>query len=214
MSFDLITAGLGVAAIALVVALWRTTRPSLDSRRSCEYYRAMLRRNPGDPNLHFELASALLRRGSVVEAVEEFRRTVERDPKNALAHHSLGLSLLSLGNVHGALIHLERATTLSPHFAEAYASLGSVMELKGDLFAARAAHMRAAAIDPTLAIAHYNLARVLAATNEPAKAVTALGEAIRQDRMLLEEAKSCTDFDNLLNHPGFRRLVYGERVAC
>lgn len=210
---DGITYLLAAIAVACMVGVWRVTRPSNEPRRAVDHYAALVRRNPREPNSRYELGLALMRRGSLSEAIHEFRLVTEIAPKHAPAHHRLGTCLMSIGNVAAALPHLEKATALSPIYAEAHASLGAAHELRGDRMAARGSYLRAVGLDPKLAIAHFNLARLYAQEGNAAKALAALQDAARADVSMVEEAKCSPDFDRVLGDRAFRAYLFGAEAA-
>jgi Flp pilus assembly protein TadD len=46
------------------------------------YFKSYLEKSPEDADVHFQLGLALLKKGSLKEAVDEFKQSIDLDPKN------------------------------------------------------------------------------------------------------------------------------------
>jgi tetratricopeptide (TPR) repeat protein len=124
-------------------------------------YEQALRLKPDDPNIPFNLATALLDAGRFEEAIEYYEQALRINPNDARAHYSLGVAWVKLGQLSEAIGHFEQALRIEPDFAEAHVILGSVL-LDQDKVPEAIAHWeQALQIKPTFAEARYNLANAL-----------------------------------------------------
>jgi Flp pilus assembly protein TadD len=71
-----------------------------------------LRANPNWAEAHYNLATALGRKGDWDEAVAHFREAVRLQPKLAAAHEALGAALILLNRRDEGVQHLEKAVEI------------------------------------------------------------------------------------------------------
>jgi Flp pilus assembly protein TadD len=113
-----------------------------------------------------EQARALVRNGSLAEAVVLLHRVVERHPNDADAHLLLGSVLALVPSRSEAVAEVRRAIELRPDSASSYNTLGMMLARFAEFELARQAFERAIRVDPRFAEAHQNLGLVLAQTSE------------------------------------------------
>jgi protein O-mannosyl-transferase len=107
------------------------------------------------------LGGALLKKGSVGEAIFHFQKALEIEPDSAEAYNNLGSALLQKGNVDEAIYHFQKALQINPDFAEAHNNLGNALLQKGNVDEAIAHFQKGLQINPDFAKAHYNLGNAL-----------------------------------------------------
>ena len=73
-----------------------------------------VRRQPGNPDSHYLLATYYQKQGYHHQAIDEFKKTVQIDPRNAAAYSALGVSYDCLGAFEDPEDHTLRRWILSP----------------------------------------------------------------------------------------------------
>jgi len=100
--------GSAVAAMRAAAAL------SLrDFARAASDARAVLRVQPGRPDIEMILGKALEGTGDLAGAVSAYRRSIALDPSAAAAHRGMGRALMAVGDRKGATAAFERAGELA-----------------------------------------------------------------------------------------------------
>jgi predicted O-linked N-acetylglucosamine transferase (SPINDLY family) len=124
--------------------------------------RQAARLKPDFAEVHNDLGTVLLAKGSVADAVAAFRRAVELKPSMVIARQNLGNALRESGDLDGAIVQFERALVSQPGNAGTHVLLGNALARRGDREAAAEHYRRALRLDPKLAVAHYSLAALSA----------------------------------------------------
>jgi tetratricopeptide (TPR) repeat protein len=136
------------------------------------------------------LGTALLKKGSVDEAIAHSQKALQIEPNNAEAHYNLGGALLKKGSVDEAIAHFQRALQIEPDYVEAHNNLGNALFKKGNVDEAIAHYQKALQIKPDYAEIRSNLAVALAkAHGDYANTLVQMGrddEAIVEFREALE----------------------------
>lgn len=70
------------------------------------------RREPENPQCHFELATEYERRGLYPQAIEAFQKTLKLSPRSAETHFNLGVLYETTGNGRQAIFHMVQAGNL------------------------------------------------------------------------------------------------------
>jgi len=144
-------------------------------------YRAGLRLDPQDPQLHNGLAWALNSLGDPDGAITEFLKTVSLDPNSGDPHYYIGLVLDNKGDGEGAIQQYREALRLDPNNAKCHDSLGSAIERKGNLEGAIVEYRAAVRVDPKDAHIHSRLAGALDSKGDLDGAIAEYREAARLD---------------------------------
>jgi len=111
-----------------------------DSARAIELYRKALATNASDPDLHFDLGTALLDAGQPAEALAEFEAVIAAQPDRARAHLLAGISRYRTEEYAAANQSFEKAIELDPGLtAEANYYRGLSQVYLGDYRAASGA---------------------------------------------------------------------------
>jgi tetratricopeptide (TPR) repeat protein len=139
----------------------------------------------------FDVASDLMNKGKIAEALPLWRKTVEMDPTDEKARMNLGIAMDHEGLLHEAVEQFQKAIEIAPEHAGAYDNLARDLLLGGNLDAAIEAYSTGLKIDPKNAGAQSNLG---AALYEKGR----LQEAIEHCQSALELDKSALDAHNTL----------------
>ncbi len=134
---------------------------------------ALLRQQPGDPRGRLILASALRRRGDLLNASAILEPLARQHPAAARTQYEIGLVLGALGEGTAATDALRRSVALQREQPQAWAALGEALFRSGDVRGAQAAYaeqLRASVQAPELKAA----ADALAA-DDPAGAELLIG---------------------------------------
>jgi Flp pilus assembly protein TadD len=137
-------------------------------------YRAILRRDPRQPDAQNLLGLLLHQRGEPAAAVAALRRAVALRPGAAEYHRNLGMALRALGRPAEALAACRRAVALQPASPESQFNLGNLLAAQGEAAAAAAAFAAAIARRPDFAAARLNLAHALLLLKRAPEAEAAL----------------------------------------
>ena len=126
-----------------------------------ESYRLALEREPlYGPALN-NLASILLHRGELEEAIGYFRLFASLRPEMARAHSNLALALGRKGEVDEALESFQRALDIDPNDQQVWGSLGAFHFHRGEFKEAASAYERKVELCPHSGQARFFLARAL-----------------------------------------------------
>lgn len=97
---------------------------------------------------HYNLGTAYVAQGRLIEAEAELLRAIECSPTMAEAYVQLGGLAMNKGDLDRCLEMNEKAATHWPHFAVPYGNMGFVFMQKGELDKAEKALKRAIKLDP------------------------------------------------------------------
>jgi len=111
---------------------------------------------------HNALGNALLKKGSVDEAIAHFQKALQIKPNSAGTHNNLGSALLQKGSVDEAIAHFQKALQIKPDDAEAQNNLAVALFEKGNMDEAIAHFQKALQIKPDDTKVQNNLAWALA----------------------------------------------------
>jgi len=151
--------GLMAAVIgALMVCAWNQTTYWKSSETLWTHTLAC---TTGNHFAHYNLGTALLRKGKVDEAIIHFQSALQTKPDYVEAHGNLGNVLAQRGRADEAITHLQKVLQINPDNAKAHNNLGNVLCQAGRVDEAIAHLQKALQINPDYADAHNNLANVL-----------------------------------------------------
>ena len=126
-------------------------------------YETMLKQDPDDVTVRYELGEMLQQQGSIGEAVEHLRRVLEIDPDHVPASAAMGRALHAQGKAGEAIEHFRRALRLMPELAELHYNLGQSLRVTGQLDEAIAEFGVTIEMRPDNAPAHHGLGEALRA---------------------------------------------------
>lgn len=132
-----------------------------DARSAERVYRDILRTEPDDPIIVYNLAKAFEEQGRLADAISHFERATQLKPDFPEAFYSLGTSLWQQGKLEAAKSSIRRSLDLRPQYAEAMIALGAVSKAQGDLEGAIRAFRQSLQIRFQFPEAHYSLGLAL-----------------------------------------------------
>ena len=112
-------------------------------------------------NAHYNLGSALDKKGKIDEAIRQYQEDIRLKPDDFEAHNNLGADLVKQGQTDEAVGQYQEAIRLKPDYAEAHNNLGLVLVNKGQIDEAVGQYQEAIRLKPDLAEAHHNLGLML-----------------------------------------------------
>ena len=101
-----------------------------DLSESIQHFRKAIERQPGDPDLHFNIALALDGDGDAKSAEAEFREAVRLSPADAKVYLGLGTHYLKTEQLDLALVNLRQAAQLRPGWPDALTHIASALGRK------------------------------------------------------------------------------------
>ncbi|HET9765951.1 MAG TPA: sulfatase-like hydrolase/transferase [Thermoanaerobaculia bacterium] len=111
-------------------------------------YRQAAALSPADPQVWYELATALQRAGEGDEARAALEEALRHDPGGPQAHNALAIVLANAGKLAEARDHLRAALAVDARDAQIWNNLGNVERGLGQADEAAAAYQRAIVLDP------------------------------------------------------------------
>jgi len=94
-------------------------------------YRDCIEKAPGKARPYNNLGAALLRGGSLAEAVEQFKSALKIKPDYVDAHYNLGYVLSRQGNLAGGIDQFAETLRLDPNNLKALNNMGVALSLQG-----------------------------------------------------------------------------------
>ena len=132
-----------------------------DHAGAIEQFRAAVKANPKEPNVHFGLGYLLWAQNQFEEAAKEFQAEVDNVPNSAQALAYLADANLKLNHPELARPLLEKAIRISPQMAMPHLDLGILHADAGHNDEALRELQLATRLAPSDVKAHYRLARLL-----------------------------------------------------
>ncbi|MCC7370362.1 MAG: tetratricopeptide repeat protein [Chloroflexi bacterium] len=114
-------------------------------------YRAVLSKQPGQPDALHLLAVLKLQQGRLPEGVRLARQAAQAAPEQPSFWNTLGAAEQAAGDLGAAASAFLRAVRLAPAYAEAWNGLATVAQLSGDAAAEEAALERVTELQPAYA---------------------------------------------------------------
>lgn len=148
-------------------------------RDDVSFSRQWLRINPGSVNAHFDMGSALVRRGEFDEAIKHYTEVLRIRPDYAAAHNNLGNAFLKSGRVEESLPHFSKALELNPGYAEAHYNMATALARQDQLQEAIQHFSEVLRLQPGFAEAHNNLGNALARQKRLDQAIEHYAKALQ-----------------------------------
>lgn len=123
-----------------------------------EYYQRLLRQQPHNADIYYNLGVLLARQDRLAPAAEYFRQAVALRPGHAAALNNLGVILERQGDLDQAITVWQQALQIQPDLDAVYNNLGVALTQRGQLAEAIAVFQQAIRVNPTNVEATYNLA--------------------------------------------------------
>jgi tetratricopeptide (TPR) repeat protein len=131
-----------------------------DHDGATQQFRAAVKANPKEPNVHFGLGYLLWGQGQFEEAAQEFQAELDNVPDNAQALAYLANTDLKLNHPEAALPLIEKAVRIDPGIELAHLDLGILYADAGRKVDALRELRIAARLSPTDVNVHWRLARL------------------------------------------------------
>ncbi|HEV2709220.1 MAG TPA: tetratricopeptide repeat protein [Edaphobacter sp.] len=157
-----------------------------DTAGATEQFRAAVRSNPKEPNVHFGLGYLLWAQNHFSEAATEFQAELDNDPKHLQARDYLGDSYVHLNDYAKALPELEKAVGADPSFALVHLDLGIVYVEDGRKDDAIKELQKAIALDPKDVAPHWRLAKLYQSMGRKEDAKAEFAKASTMDKESLQ----------------------------
>jgi hypothetical protein len=142
-------------------------------------YETMLRVDPGDTELHDDVALLYMTAGKTADAVKHFAASAAIKPDSAQAHYNLATALAMDRRVEEAVVEYERALAIQPRYAAALGNLGGVLLQMGRVDDALPRLEEAVSLAPTNLEALNNLSAAYAATGQTARSLETIDRALQ-----------------------------------
>jgi tetratricopeptide (TPR) repeat protein len=146
-----------------------------------EEYRAALRLDPQNADLHASLAYVLLQQKKSDAGVSAARAALRLNPDNDLAHFHLGVMFGEKNDLDGAIVEFREALRLNPQNDRAHVTLGAALGLKGDRDGEIAQYREALRLNPKDGLTHVFIGRALEHKGNRDAAIAEYREALRVD---------------------------------
>lgn len=148
---------------------------------------------------HNNLATLLMERGRVDEAIVHYRMALGAGSRAesrthlspAIVENSLGNALAQKGELAAAIRHYRKALELRPDFSDARSNLAAMLTREGDLSAAISEYQQVVDVPPEDSACHQRLAEMLVKANR-------FSEAVAHYRRAVELAPNLVDNINAL----------------
>src|SRR5688572_5452901 len=134
-------------------------------------YREAAALAPRDPQVWYELATALQAAGEGEEARRALEQVLRLDPARPEAHNALAVTLAESGRLAEAREHLQAAVAVDPGDARAWNNLGNVLRGLGRPGEAADAYRRAVELDPAYPDPLNGMGALEVARQRPAEAL-------------------------------------------
>ena len=142
-------------------------------------YRAAVRLDPQNADLHVALARSLNGQRKSDEAIAEAREALRLNPGSDLGHYSLGNSFRDKGDVDGAIAEYHESLRLNPNNDLVHGNLGIALSSKDDWDGDIAEQREALRLNPKSSFAHINLGVAFAHKGDVDTAIGEYREALR-----------------------------------
>jgi arylsulfatase A-like enzyme/Tfp pilus assembly protein PilF len=139
----------------------------------------LARRDPGSPEVPFNLASVYFRLKNYDAAIAADRRVLELNPNYAIAVLDLALAYQAAGRTDEAIAGFQRTLELLPENVKALLNLAEIHYTRGERQKAFDYYQRAAKVVPRLALVQVNLGTLAMEMNRLDVAEASLREAVK-----------------------------------
>jgi tetratricopeptide (TPR) repeat protein len=131
-----------------------------DNEGSVKMFRAAVKADPKEPNVHFALGYLLWTQKKYPEAMSEFHAELANDPEHVQATLYLADTLVQLSQMDAARPLLEKVVAANPALALGHLDLGIVLSSAGHNEDALRQYLAAASITPNDVNVHWRLAQL------------------------------------------------------
>jgi tetratricopeptide (TPR) repeat protein len=171
--------GIGLLCTAAVVgSVWTYQRNTVWAD-DLVLWRDCAQKSPAKARVYTNLASALVRRGNYIEAVEHYQTALKIKPEYAEPHFNLGIIWAKSGKLSKGMYHFQRAVDIDPLNFKAQNNLGAALLAGGSLDESIDHLQIALKLNPDYPEAHNNLGQAMLLQGNTAAAMAHFKEALR-----------------------------------
>jgi tetratricopeptide (TPR) repeat protein len=197
-----------------------------------DYYKAALKRAPGNASVLNKIGISELMMQRYKESKKSFERAIKADRKHADAYNNLGVIYYSQHNYGTAIKQYEKAVSLKDDAASYYNNLGAAYFAKKQFDKAIANYSKAVQLDPDVFErsshagvqaqlpspadrAHYDyvLAKLYARTGVPDRSLHYLKKAMEEGYKDINNVYKDNEFSTLRKDPRFAELMAAKPPA-
>jgi Tfp pilus assembly protein PilF len=146
---------------------------------AADKYAEAVRLDPGDEDLHYNLAIALAKLGKTAEAKQHYAEALQIFPDHADARNNLGNLLLQENRLTEAIDQFREAIQISPDNASFHNNLGTAFGRQRNVTEAMAEFREAIRLRPAYVEARVNLGNACLAAGQLEEAIAQFDEALR-----------------------------------
>ena len=129
--------------------------------RAIDYYQIAIKLNPKFVEAHYNMASALQKKGDLKGAIQAYKQAVLIKPDYADAFYNLANTLKDMGELGAAIKSYKQAIKINPNLHNAHNNMGNALKDMGKLTAAIESYKRAIKINSSHEDAYRNLGKSL-----------------------------------------------------
>ena len=129
--------------------------------RAIDYYQIAIKVNPKFVEAHYNMASALQKKGDLKGAIQAYKQAVLIKPDYADAFYNLANTLKDMGELGAAIKSYKQAIKINPNLHNAHNNMGNALKDMGKLTAAIESYKRAIKINSSHEDAYRNLGKSL-----------------------------------------------------
>jgi len=129
--------------------------------RAIDYYQIAIKLNPKFVEAHYNMASALQKKGDLKGAIKAYKQAVLIKPDYADAFYNLANTLKDMGELGAAIKSYKQAIKINPDLHNAHNNMGNALKDMGKLTAAIESYKRAIKINSSHEDAYRNLGKSL-----------------------------------------------------
>lgn len=141
------------------------------------------------------------------EALRDANKLIELQPDTSLNYIAKGQVLYAMENYDEAFKAFDKATSLDPSRSDVWGMKASALARTGRYDEAIVAINKGVDMDPENPVNFYNRACMYSLKGDKVNALTDLEKAISMNPAFKQHARNDTDFKNLSNEEGFKKLI-------
>ncbi|MBW4611824.1 MAG: tetratricopeptide repeat protein [Desmonostoc vinosum HA7617-LM4] len=149
-----------------------------DYSEAVAYFQEEIIKSPNEPEVYFQLGTALALSSQTQEAVSAFQQALQINPEYAEAYSNLGVLFSLQGQIEEAITCYRQAVRLQPNFPEVLHNLGLLLKEQGKLDEAVSSFREALNLNPNYIEVLNNLGFILRQQGELDEAITLFRKAL------------------------------------
>jgi len=184
--------GLAITAGVLLLVLAMTTRIQIRHwADSVTIFEQAIKATGGSWVAHNNLASGLMNRGRINEAIRHFNLALQsKPPEPEGVYYNMAIALTSQGRNPEAIECYAEVLKLNPEYVNAHINMGAVLARQERTNEAINHYLEALRIEPNSDKAHFNLGNALLAQGRIDEAISHFSKALRSNPLFAESYNS------------------------